>query len=50
MLIFNISKALNRVKNKRTIIEKMSPLEIPSLLDSGLWQSLILTGYSSSLT
>ena len=50
MLVFNLSRALNRVNNKRVVVEVRSPIEIPSTPRSGLAKTLIITGYSSKLT
>ena len=49
MLIFNRSRALNRVNDERRVLEVRPPIEVPSKPSLGIRQLLTLTGYSSEL-
>ena len=50
MLILYLSRALNRVNDKRALLEEMSPIEVPSTTRSGIVKLLAQTGYSIKLT
>ena len=50
MLVFNLSRELNRDNNKRALFEVIKPIEIISMPYLGLGKSLTLTVYSSILT
>ena len=50
MLIFDCLRALIRVIDKRGGFEVSYSIEVPRMPQSGLGQSLALTGYSRGLT
>ena len=50
MLIFNPLRARNSANDERALFEVSYPIKVPRTPQSGLGQTLILTGYSSKVT
>ena len=49
MLIFNLSRALDKVNGEKVLFKVRSPIKTPSMPHSRLGQSITLTGYSNGL-